>query len=383
MKTNKDGYTIRNNIIYVQGSIDKKFKRYSTGKEANKINLLWVKKNAFDELQRRYEESQNIKITSNNFVSFALNILSINSVNREKSTNDEYLSVFNKYIKNAFKNYDVQDIKKNDLQVWQNKMLDEPISIGRIIFVRAVFTGIMKEAVYDERIDKNPFSLVKVPERKELVENSKESIYPFSLDEIGSIIDASTGQNKNIITSLFFTGMRTGELWGLKWSDINFKSKTIHIQRAIRHGVIGTPKTKNSERVIDMLPIVEEALNRQKSFTYIKDSFIFLNRNKEHFRDANKISSGYWKNTLKLCGIDYRVLYQTRHSFATLMISKGEDIVWTSKTLGHANVRITLETYTKYIPNQKKERATFLAEFKQKNCTKTAHPFKDIERFAQ
>ncbi|UTJ05688.1 tyrosine-type recombinase/integrase [Arcobacter roscoffensis] len=100
-----------------------------------------------------------------------------------------------------------------------------------------------------------------------------------------------------------------------------------------------------------MLPLVEEALNRQKSFTYINDSYIFLNQNKKAFKSAQSISKGFWKNVLRFCGLDYRVLYQTRHTFATLMISKGEDIVWVSKMLGHTNVRITLETYTKYITN--------------------------------
>ncbi len=367
MKKNKDGYFIFNNTIYVQGSINGKYKRYSTKKQATKINIAWIKRNAYDVLLKLYNEKTDKQTqVTNDFVEFAKLSFDLNSSDRKESTTEEYIGVFKKYIENDFKNFPIENIKKANLQHWQNKMLRTTLSIGRIKFARAVFSGILTDAVDNDLIKNNPFSKIKAPRRES--ENEKESVYPFTLEEIQIILDASTGQNKNIIILLFFTGMRTGELWGLKWSDINFQSKTIHIQRAIRHGNESTTKTKTSNRVIDMLPYVEEALNRQKSFTYINDSYIFLNKNKDPFKSAQALSHGYWKNVLKFSQLDYRVLYQTRHTFATLMISHGEDIVWVSRMLGHANVRITLEVYTKFIPNQKKERAVFLNDIKDKNC---------------
>ena len=373
MKKNKKGYFISSkNIIYVQASIDGVFRRYSTKKEATKINIAWIKRNAYDVLLKLYNEKTDKQTqVTNDFVKFAKLSFNLNSSDRKESTTEEYEGVFKKYIKNDFKNFSIEDIKKANLQHWQNKMIKTDLSIGRIKFIRAVFSGILTDAVDNDLIKDNPFGKLKAPKRES--NNEEESVYPFALEEIQSILAASTGQNKNIITLLFFSGMRTGELWALKWSDINFKSKSIHIQRAIRHGKESTTKTKSSNRVIDMLPAVEEALNRQKSFTFINDNYVFLNKNKEAFKSAQSLSFGYWKNVLKFCGLDYRVLYQTRHTFATLMISYNEDIVWVSKMLGHSNVRITLEAYTKYIPNQKKERAVFLNDFQNKNCNKTAN----------
>lgn len=372
MKKNKDGYFISNNTIYVQGSIDGKYVRYSTKKEATKLNIAWIKKNAYDVLLKLHNEKigKQTQIT-NDFVEFAELSFDLNAPDRKESTTEEYKGVFKKYIEKEFKNFSVENIKKANIQHWQNKMLKTGLSIGRIKFVRAIFSGILTDAVDNELIKDNPFSRLKAPKRETEVE--EDTVYPFTLEEIQSILNASVGQNKNIATLLFFTGMRTGELWALKWSDINFNSKTIHIQRAIRHGRESSTKTKNSKRIIDMLPTVEEALHRQKSFTYVNDSYVFLNQSKEPFQSAQHLSKGYWKNVLKFCGIDYRVLYQTRHTFATLMISHGEDIVWVSKMLGHANVRITLEVYTRFIPNQKKERAVFLNNIQEKNCKKTAN----------
>jgi integrase len=69
-----------------------------------------------------------------------------------------------------------------------------------------------------------------------------------------------------------------------------------------------------------------------------------------------------WKRTLEVSGIEYRTLYNTRHSFASLMISKGEDVLWVSHMLGHASPEMTLKKYTRFIKNEKKQRAIFLTE---------------------
>jgi len=369
---NKTGYFISNkNIIYVQGSTSDGFKRYSTGKLATKLNVLWIKKNCSDVLLQIYNDKQEInsKPKSDNFIDFALDSLKLNCTERKESTNEEYKSIFNKYIKNDFKNYQLEDIKKSDLLRWQNKLLKLDISVGRVRFIRAVFSGILTDAFQNQLIKENPFRFIKQPKN----ETEDNNINPFSLIEINSILSASIGQWKNIFTILFFTGIRTGECWGLKWEDINFINKTISIKRSIRHGKVGTPKTKNSIRTIDMIPIVEKALRNQKSHTIARDSFVFMNKNKEHFKSAQHISRDIWKPILKIAGLDFRILYQTRHTFASLMISQGEDIVWVSKMLGHSSPRITLDIYTKYIPEIKKERASFLNEFKEKNCNKTAN----------
>ncbi len=376
----KSSFYVRNGIIYVQGYIDNKKFRLSTGKTNTKLNITWIKKNCDDVLLKLYNQKKEealIKINKENFNDFALDSLKRNSQHRKDSTNSDYFSVYNKYIKKHFKYYNIKDIKKAQVQEWQNKMLKTDISLGRIKCIRTVFNGILTDAMQNELIEKNPFSYLPMPKREYKEDNEKE-IKPFSLVEIEKILKHSTGQAKNILTLLFFTGMRTGECWGLKWEDINFTTKTIHIKRSVRHGKIGNTKTKNSTRIVEMLPIVEKALIRQKSFTLTNDSFIFLNRNKEHFKTSQSFSTGVWKRILRLAGIDYRYLYQTRHSFATLMISNGEDITWVSKMLGHANVRITLEAYTKYLKEDRKIRAVFLNKLEENTNTVLTHSNKPV-----
>jgi len=67
------------------------------------------------------------------------------------------------------------------------------------------------------------------------------------------------------------------------------------------------------------------------------------------YYSATKISIQYWTKVLKKLDIEYRNLYQMRHTFTSLMISSGEDILWVSSMLGHKNANITLQVYAKYI----------------------------------
>jgi len=179
-------------------------------------------------------------------------------------------------------------------------------------------------------------------------------------DNYELILKNATGWEKYFIQISFFTGLRTGELLALKWEDINFVSKQIHIKKSVTKGIYSEPKTEWSIRTIDMLPIVEEAFNSLKFHSYMKNSFVFPNSNNKLFFDGTHIREGVWRRALKISKLDYRALYQTRHTFASLMISKGEDILWVSKTLGHSNLQTTLSKYARFIKSDKTKRATFL-----------------------
>lgn len=80
----------------------------------------------------------------------------------------------------------------------------------------------------------------------------------------------------------------------------------------------------------------------------------------EPIYDIKRIRETSWKKTLKVCGIDYRTIYQTRHSFATMMLENGEDILWLSNMLGHTDSSMTLSKYTHYIKRKEKKRGEFL-----------------------
>ena len=113
-------------------------------------------------------------------------------------------------------------------------------------------------------------------------------------------------------------------------------------------------------RTIDILDSLIPYLEEQYKITGESQSYVFLNELGEHFYDIKRIRNTHWTNILKECGLEYRPIYHTRHTFATIMLENGEDILWVSNMLGHTNSTMTLSRYAKYIKREGKKRAMFL-----------------------
>ena len=155
--------------------------------------------------------------------------------------------------------------------------------------------------------------------------------------------------------------MRTGEINALRYSDIDLENMIIKVTKTRNRGIETTPKTKSSIREVEILDIlVPYLLNHIKNFKKSNDDYVFLTRFGLPYYPATKISVVYWQKALKTLNIEHRTLYNMRHTFASMMISSGEDILWVSSMLGHKNANITLQVYAKYIKSEKKTRGSFL-----------------------
>jgi len=279
--------------------------------------------------------------------------LSMNSNNRKYLTMKGYECILEKHIVPYFGNMKINTIKASDILSWQNKLL-ESLSNKSVINIRIIFNGILQDALRDELIEKNPISIVKAPKNL-----SKKKNNPFTKDEIFKILDNTPDKIKLFFALGFFTGMRTGEITALKWEDIDLENRIISVKATRNKGIETTPKTKSSIRDIDILDILIPYI--QNHLKYKTDcKYVFTSNRNEPYHSAIKISTSYWKKVLTKVNLEYRNLYQMRHTFASLMISSGEDILWVSSMLGHKNSNITLSTYAKYVKNDKKARGTFL-----------------------
>ncbi len=274
---------------------------------------------------------------------------------RKATTRYDYELSFRLHIEPTFGKRKLSSIKPSEIALWQNKLL-EKLKPRRVRNIRATFNTIFQDALRDEIIEKNPISLVKVPKIE------KTEAKAFTLDEVKKLLETAQGDLKAFIALGFFTGMRSGELIGLRWEDVDFNRREINVKRTIKMGEITTPKTQSSIRTIDIIdqlyPYLQEQFRRTGKF----NSYVFLNKDGEHYYDIKRIRNTRWKKLLKECNIEYRTIYQMRHTFATVMIEHGEDILWVSNMLGHADSSMTLQMYAKYRKQKEKKRATFLGE---------------------
>jgi integrase len=279
----------------------------------------------------------------------------LHAQSRKASTKYNYEIAFNLHILPTFGDKRLDAIKPSDIQRWQNQLLTK-LMPRRVRVLRAAFNTIFDDAIRDEIIDKNPIQKVKIPPIQKIESKS------FSLEEMHTIISTAQGELKSFVALGFFTGMRSGELIGLKWEDVNFQKKEIHIKRAIKMGIVSTPKTKSSTRTIDILDILLPYLQEQYKRTGKEKSYVFLNSDNEHYYDIKRIRDTKWKRLLQDCEIEYRTIYQMRHTFATIMIEHGEDILWVSNMLGHTDSSMTLQMYAKYRKRENVKRGSFLED---------------------
>ncbi|GAA8316605.1 tyrosine-type recombinase/integrase [Helicobacter pylori] len=201
-------------------------------------------------------------------------------------------------------------------------------------------------------MEKSPFFAITLKNAKEA-----QAIEPFSLEEIKLLIEnAPSLRLKAFLAVAFFTGMRTGEQLALLWEDIDFNNKTITINKSLNElGQITSPKNKPSIREVDLLEPVENILKELQASEPKNKKFVFIDMPKR-----SSVFQRHFKKLLKALNLKDRKLYTTRHTFASLMLSQGEEAMWVSKTLGHKDLNTTYKTYSHYIPKQDKERAKFL-----------------------
>ncbi|MFP6252077.1 tyrosine-type recombinase/integrase [Helicobacter pylori] len=201
-------------------------------------------------------------------------------------------------------------------------------------------------------IEKSPYFSITLKNAQEA-----KAIDPFSLEEVKWLIEnAPSLRLKAFLSVAFFTGMCTGEQLALLWDDIDFNQKTITINKSLNElGQITSPKNKPSIREIDLLEPVEKILKELKESEPENKKFVFIDMPKR-----SSIFQRHFKKLLKALNLKDRKLYTTRHTFASLMLSQGEEAMWVSKTLGHKDLNTTYKTYSHYIPKQDKERAKFL-----------------------
>jgi len=197
-------------------------------------------------------------------------------------------------------------------------------------------------------IEKNPMNLVKNPKV------IKPDIHPLSMEEIILFLKHVSPSYKNFFKVAFYTGMRFGEMAVLKWKNVDFKLGVIKVRETRVRGEEGPPKTKRSVRDITMLPPVVEAMRDQRKFTMGKSDYVYLN---QYHRPLlpDSVNQHVWKPALKEAGLEKRRLYETRHTFATLMLDAGELPGWVQKMMGHETLQMIHDRYYSYIKNYQRD----------------------------
>lgn len=191
-------------------------------------------------------------------------------------------------------------------------------------------------------------------------EYKKLLLLSMTIDESGK----NYNQSKMFTMLALTTGMRIGEICGLKWNDVDFESNIIKVQRTVQRIVnidgssyinIGEPKSKSSKRTVILTNIAKETLLKYKRCfgeeNCLPNNYILTNKHTP--TEPRTVRQGY-SRLLKANDIKYIHPHGLRHTFTTYAIDNGVDVKTTSQLLGHAHTSMTLDTYTHITEKQMK-----------------------------
>ena len=179
----------------------------------------------------------------------------------------------------------------------------------------------------------------------------KPDVHPFSMEEVDRIRATIRADYRDYVTVRFFTGMRTGEINGLKWKYVDFERGLILVREVFSAGESEeNAKNETSLRDIPMLPVVREALESHRKVRHPTSEYVFCSREGNPL-DAHNFANRVWYPLLRYLELEKRRPYQTRHTTATLMLASGENPEWIARLMGHTNTQMLFTVYSRFVPN--------------------------------
>ena len=269
----------------------------------------------------------------------------------------------------------VNEIKKGEILAFRSSLAKLPgiknkesLSASRINHIMTPLRMILTEAA--DRYEFAPAFINIKPLRV-----GKTDVQPFTMQEVQDIIRTVRADFKNYYIVRFFTGTRTSEIDGLKWQYVDFERRTISIKETIVNDYEETPKTGESERDIQMSQMVFDALLAQHKVTG-QGVYVFATSAGTPISHRN-ISKRVWYPLLRLLGLKKRVPYQTRHTFATLMLASGEAPEWIARQMGHTTTEMLFRVYSRFIPNLTRQDGSAFERLMAAQMQDQPHPIID------
>lgn len=275
----------------------------------------------------------------------------------KQSTYAAYVLILENHLLPSFGDYDF--LSEKLVQEFVLQKLENGLSVKTVKDILIVLKMVMKFGVKNEWMDYCEWD-IKYP-----TSETHKGLEVLTIAHHRKILDFIqenfTFRNLGIYISLT-TGLRIGEICGLKWSDIDVCNETITVRRTIeriyiiegdcKHTelVINTPKTKNSCREI---PINKELLTMVKPLKKVVNNEFYVLTNEEKPTEPRTYRN-YYHRLMKRLDIPRLKYHGLRHSFATRCIESNCDYKTVSVLLGHANITTTLNLYVHPNMEQKK-----------------------------
>lgn len=247
----------------------------------------------------------------------------------------------------------LRSITTEDVEALKAHMSTEKISpatVGKhLLTLRMMF----KTAMAWKYASENPAQFVKRPQ------HTRPELSVLGPNDVERLIAATDDRHKCLLAAACYTGLRQGELLGLRWGDIQFADNRLYVRRTLQHGKFYEPKSKTSKRTVSIPVSLVETLKEHQARQAIElqeneDELVFPSgAGKRH--SAYTVIHQVFEPALKRAGLRKVRFHDLRHSYAAALISAGENPKWVQKQLGHSSIQIILDIYGHLLPDAERE----------------------------
>src|SRR5215217_5015682 len=243
----------------------------------------------------------------------------------------------------------------------------ESLSPRSVNYIHVTLHKALKQAVMDGLIPRNVTDAVKAPQVL------RREVKPLTATQVRALLSAASGDPlEALYVVAVHTGLRQGELLGLKWSDVNLETSTLSVQRSLdTDGTFNPPKRNKSRRTVKLTGQAVEALKSHRArqneerlclgSLWEDHDLIFPNRLGKPM-NADNLYHREFKPLLMKAGLSGFTFHSLRHTCATLLCSKNVNPKIVQEMMGHATISQTMDTYSHLMPGMGNVAATALEE---------------------
>jgi len=292
------------------------------------------------------------------------------TVRESTFSRDQYL--IRNHIKPGLGRLKLANLNAMHLQRLYRDRLDSGLSGSTVQKVHHALHKALSQAVRWNLIPRNPAGAVKAPA------TSAKEMHPLSAHEAQRLLEAARDDRLEAVYVLaLHTGMRRGELLGLKWEDVDLEGSIVRVSRTLARTENGKrlalwePKTKKSRRTVRLTPRAVEVLRRHRArqaeeklkagSVYQDQGLVFAGKAGNLINPSN-LRQRSFAPLLKRAGLPRITFHDLRHTCASLLFQKNVHPKIVQELLGHASVAITLDTYSHMLPGMGGEAADAMGE---------------------
>jgi integrase len=283
---------------------------------------------------------------------------------------DKYLA--SNHIKPSIGRVKLKNLNPLHLQSLYRERLDSGLSGSTVQKIHHVLHKGLEQAARWSLIPRNRADDVNAP-----TATTKE-MHPLSAHEARKLLEAARGDRLEALYVLaVHTGMRQGELLGLKWADLDLENSRVSVRRTLTRAdggkryTLGDPKTKKSRRTVRLTPQAVEVLRHHLTSQmeeivrlgdiYDDQGLVFTSEPGTPINPSN-LRQRSFRPLLKRAGLPQITFHDLRHTCASLLFQKNVHPKFVQELLGHASVAITLDTYSHALPGMGGEAADAIEE---------------------